>query len=164
MVIEHEWSYFMTNTLGRTRERATRLRARATRSLSSACGIWSRFTIINQKPKSITLCMLLGLLLLAARVPKLFAQGLSGSSHHPSYDIKTRAPLTLPEAYSLATGFIGDATNRVHCVSASCLEPDSERSTGWVFAFSNTNGARAAVKVFFNKDVLVDPKTSSFFE
>jgi hypothetical protein len=154
----------MTNALGRTREGATKIRVPAVRSLSSASGIWSRFTTINQKQKFITQCTLLGFLLLAGFVRILFAQGLSGSSHHPSYDIKTHTPLTLPEAYSLAIGYIGQATNRVHCVSASCLETDSERSTGWVLTFSNKNGARAAVKVFFNKDVWVDPQTSSFFK
>lgn len=87
----------------------------------------------------------------------LIAQGLSGSSQHPGSDQKRPPPLTLPEAYALATAQLGEATNRLFCVSATCVEPPTFMTTGWTFGFSNTNGETAHVKVFFDKMVYIKP-------
>jgi hypothetical protein len=77
-----------------------------------------------------------------------------------SYDSKTPPPLALPEAYALALGNLAwapGATNRFHCISASCLElSNSNGWTGWTFWFSNTNGDRASVVVFFDGGVTAD--------
>lgn len=64
-------------------------------------------------------------------------------------------PLALPEAYSLAVAHVGAATNRLWCVSASCLEEAKSFSfvTRWTFGFSNTNGEITRVIVFFDKTV-----------
>ena len=88
-------------------------------------------------------------------------QGLTGNSHHPMYDLKKPPPVSLVEAYHLATTHLGEATNRVYCVGATCSGEETGWSAGWVFEFSNTSGQHAVVKVFFsNKDVWTDPKTA----
>ena len=88
----------------------------------------------------------------------VFAQGLSGSSSHPGSDQKRPPPLALSEAYALATARLGSATNRLFCVSATCVEPPTFMTTGWTFGFSDTNGQIAKVKVFFDKIVYIDPR------
>ena len=103
-------------------------------------------------------------LLLWATVGFLFGQGLAGSSHHPSYDLKRPLPLTLPEAYLLAIGQVGPATNRFYCITASCLEKTDQWSTGWTFSFLNTNAQRATVNVFFNKHVSIDPQSAKILK
>jgi hypothetical protein len=70
-----------------------------------------------------------------------------------SYDGKSRPPLSLSEAYVLAEGKIGSATDRFFCVKASCLEMTNNGFTGWTFWFSNTNFEQARVDVFFDKEV-----------
>jgi hypothetical protein len=92
----------------------------------------------------------------------LLAQGEAGSSHHPTYDVNKPPPINLVEAYGLAAQHLGEATNRVHCVTATCHDRDGNRSAAWTFEFSNTNGHRANAKVFFSdKSVWIDPKTAS---
>jgi hypothetical protein len=92
----------------------------------------------------------------------LLAQGQTGSSYHPAYDINKPPPINLVEAYGLAAQHLGEATNRVHCVTATCHDRDGSRSAAWTFEFSNTNGHRANVKVFFSdKSVWIDPNTVS---
>jgi hypothetical protein len=103
-------------------------------------------------------------ILWAACVGLAFAQGLSGSSHHPGFDPKRPPPLPLPEAYTLATTRLGSATNSFFCVSATCVESVNFMTTGWTFGFSNTNGQIAKVKVFFNKDVYIDPQSSELLK
>src|SRR5258705_13438344 len=100
-------------------------------------------------------------MLLIAGSGWLLAQGKAGSSHHPTFDLKRPPPVNLSEACSLAMAHIGEATNRIYCVTASCLDRDSQRSAGWTFEFSNTNGDHAVVKVFFSKEVWIDPKSSA---
>jgi hypothetical protein len=53
---------------------------------------------------------------------------------------------------------LGSATNRLFCVSATCVEPPTFMTTGWTFGFSDTNGQIAQVKVFFDKNVYIDPR------
>ena len=69
------------------------------------------------------------------------------------YDPKTVPPLTLPEAYAMAIAHIGKATNQFHCITASCIEMTNGGFTGWTFRFSDTNGRRSSVNVFFDKEV-----------
>jgi hypothetical protein len=104
---------------------------------------------------------IVGTLILTAWTGLLLAQGVSGSSHHPSYDPKKPLPLPLPEAYVLAVNRMGVATNRFHCVRATCVDMDNQWSTGWRFGFSDTNGEGVSVKVFFNKDVWLDPQSAA---
>jgi hypothetical protein len=90
----------------------------------------------------------------------LLAQGKVGSGTHrysvvPSYDPKTPPPVSLPEAYALAVAHIGTATNQFHCVAASCLEMTNAGFTGWTFSFSDTNGQRGRVVVYFDKEVSI---------
>jgi len=91
----------------------------------------------------------------------LFAQGYSGSSRHLSLDPKKPLPLTLPDAYVIAVKRIGAATNRFHCVTATCLDATNQWSTGWTFSFSNTNSGQVTVKVFFNKEIWIDMNSSA---
>src|SRR5215831_7782691 len=86
----------------------------------------------------------------SASVVLLLAQGRVGSGTHrysrfPTYDPSSPPPLTLADAYSLALGHIGAATNRFYCVSASCLETTNAGFTGWTFSFSSTNRERGRV-------------------
>ncbi len=84
-----------------------------------------------------------------------------------SYDPKTPPPLSLPEAYSLALGQLGKipgATNRFHCISASCIEmPSIDGWTGWTFWFAKTNGERARMWVFFDGGVTSDVHDGEVF-
>ncbi len=77
-----------------------------------------------------------------------------------SYDPKTPPPLALSDAYALAVGRLAQipgATNRFHCISASTLEMAGTNGwTGWTFWFSNTNGDRASMWVFFDGGVTCD--------
>jgi hypothetical protein len=95
----------------------------------------------------------------------LFAQGtlVSGGKRWTSvqtYDAKTPPPLALAEAYALGLNRVGRATNRFYCIHASCLELTNNGFTGWTFWLSNTNGQRARVDVFFDKEVYIDPQSS----
>jgi hypothetical protein len=76
------------------------------------------------------------------------AQRYAFSGPGKPYDAKTPPAKTLPQAYAQALAFIGPATNRFWCVSASCVESPS---AGWVLWFSNTNGQRARVDVYFGE-------------
>ena len=105
--------------------------------------------------------VLIGTLILVASAALIFAQGFTGSSHHPVYDSQKPIPMALPEAYALAVTHVGIATNRFHCIAASCRESTSQWSTGWIFEFSDTNGIHAKVKVFFNKDVWADTNSAA---
>ena len=82
----------------------------------------------------------------------------------PIYDFKKAPPLALPVAYALALRRIGPATNRFHCVTATCLERSNNWSTGWTFEFSSTNAQHATVKVFFNTRVWLDPQTAALLK
>jgi len=105
-----------------------------------------------------------GWLCLVALTGFLFAQGFSGNSQHPKFLPQTRLPLDLPEAYGLAISRIGVVSNKFHCVSATRIDPTNDWATGWTFMFSNTNGVRASVKVYFNKDVWVDPTSAALLK
>jgi hypothetical protein len=115
---------------------------------------------LNKRRPSLALLHLSFCVVMLAAINPLFGQGETGSSHHPTYDTRQPLLLSLTEAYGLALAKIGTATNQVHCVSATCLQKDNLRSSGWTFTFSNTKGDCATVKVFFNKDVWIDPSTS----
>jgi hypothetical protein len=114
----------------------------------------------NTISRSILLCALLAL----ACAGIVFAQGFSGSSHHPTFDIRKRPPLAFPEAYQIAVGRVGIATNRFSCVSGSCVEATNHWSTGWVFEFLNSTGERAQVRVYFNGDVSVDAASAGLLK
>jgi hypothetical protein len=75
-----------------------------------------------------------------------------------SYDPKTVPPLALPEAYTMAIAHIGKATNRFHCLTASCMEMTNNGWTGWTFRFSDTNGQRGSVDVYFDRKVETAPR------
>lgn len=79
-----------------------------------------------------------------------------------TYDGKSKPPLSLPEAYVLAQGRIGEATNRFYCGKASSLEMTNKGFTGWTFWFSNTNAEQARIDVFFDKEVYRNPKRRPF--
>jgi hypothetical protein len=113
------------------------------------------------------------LVLLAASVAVgLLAQSIVTSggarwAQPQSYDPKTPPPLALPDAYALALGNLAKtpgATNRFHCISASCVELSSSNGwTGWTFWFSNTNGDRARLWVFFDQGVTADVRSAELF-
>ena len=92
-------------------------------------------------------------LLVTAFAASLIAQTLS-------YDPKGKPPIALPEAYSLVISNLAkypSATNRFHCISASCAEMSGSNGwTGWTFWFSNTNGDRARMRVFFDGEVTAE--------
>jgi hypothetical protein len=75
-----------------------------------------------------------------------------------SYDPRAVPPLTLPEAYAMALAHIGKATNQFHYITASCIEMTNGGWTGWTFRFSDTNGRRGSVDVFFDKEVWTAPR------
>jgi len=93
-----------------------------------------------------------------------FAQGYSGSnpgrlSSNPIvYDSRKPPPLMLPEAYNLALTHMSGKTNTFYCVAASCLERTNSGWAGWTFLFSNTNGERTRVVVFYDKHTWTDPR------
>src|SRR5947199_5418241 len=88
----------------------------------------------------------------------LLAQGLNpagGNSprHHRSpYDPKTRPPVSISEAYSLAASYLGAATNRFYCTGATCLEIGLSGFPAWKFSWSDTNAQHAYVEVTFDKE------------
>ncbi len=88
-----------------------------------------------------------------------FAQSYS-DGHKVLYDIQKPPPVSLLDAYSLAAGKLGDATNRFYCVSATCLDNTNRLSTGWLFHFLDARGDGANVKVFFNRTVGVDDQSA----
>ena len=91
-------------------------------------------------------------ILVGAGSSLLFAQGLVISGGGKPYDPKAPPAISLPEAYAMVTARMGTATNRFYCVSASCLE--TMHYAGWTFGFSNTNGERATIKVFFDSRIV----------
>lgn len=92
----------------------------------------------------------------------LFAQGRVFSGPAKPYDPKTPPVLTLPRAFALAVAHIGSATNRFYCLSAICLERTLPGYPGWVLWFSNTNGERARVEVYFgDKDAYIPDAKSA---
>ena len=100
----------------------------------------------------------------------LFAQSILGSggrrwTKYQTYGPKDRPPLALTEAYTLAVARLGPATNRFHCISASVLEMGGTNGwTGWTFWFSNTNGDRASMWVFFDGGVTCDFRSGEGFK
>jgi|ERR1035441_2222144 hypothetical protein len=70
-----------------------------------------------------------------------------------TYDARTPPPLSLSEAYTLALAHIDPASNIFYCVSASCLEKTNNGWTGWRFLFSNTNGQKGRVVVYFDREI-----------
>jgi hypothetical protein len=99
--------------------------------------------------------------LLAVAAVGLFAQGVGPISNNwrkytKPYAVRAAPPLSLSDAYSLSQAFMGDATNRFYCVSASCLEPTKAGLPGWSFAYYNANGQRVGVEVYFDKDANTD--------
>src|SRR5882672_9876053 len=95
----------------------------------------------------------------------LFGQGIIMSGGHrwspyQDYDPKTRPPLSLSEAYSLALSNLAAETNQFHCVTANCLESTNRGFTGWMFRFADTNNQRLPVMVFFDGWVVRHELTS----
>jgi hypothetical protein len=99
--------------------------------------------------------------IVAASAGFLFAQGWIFHGPGKPYDAKTPPPQSLTEAYGVAMDRVGAATNRLYCVSASCLENPPPYYAGWVFWFSNTNGERARVEVFFGSKEAFVPDAKS---
>jgi len=102
----------------------------------------------------------------------LLAQSIVGSggarwAQPQAYDPKTPPPLALPQAYVLALSNLAKtpgATNRFHCISASCVEMNNTNGwTGWTFWFANTNGDRASLMVFFDGIVTSDVRSGELF-
>ena len=100
-------------------------------------------------------------LVLAGTAGLLFAQGRLSSGPGMPYDAKTPPPLSLSQAYALALGRIGPATNHFYCLSASCLDKTLPQYAGWVLWFSNTNGERARVEVYFQSKSADIPDATS---
>jgi len=75
------------------------------------------------------------------------AQGLVHSGRESLFDPKEPPPTSLPDAYVAVLTRLGKATNRFHCISATCLEQTGYR--GWTFTFANTNGEMARIHYFF---------------
>src|SRR6266436_2848729 len=102
--------------------------------------------------------------LLTSAVGFLLAQGINPSGgnsprrYRSPYDPKTRPPVAMPEAYSLAAAYLGSATNRFYCVTATRLEMGLSGFPAWKFSWSDTNGERAYIEVTFDKEVYPDPK------
>ncbi len=115
-----------------------------------------------KKPLTVIVCLVTigGAGLLVAQ--SIVMSGGNRLSPFQTYDPKTRPPLTLPEAYPLAVAKLDTTavrlgtTNRFYCVTASCLEMTNHGFTGWTFGFSNTNGQRIRVSVFFDKQTTCD--------
>lgn len=91
----------------------------------------------------------------------LFAQGPAGSNpggpiaNSPfivPYDATRPPPLGLTGAYAMSLSFVGTATNRFYCVSATCLEKTKSGLPGWKFTFCNTNQQHVVVNVPFVAD------------
>ena len=124
----------------------------------------SEFNIlgITALPFKLMKHVIVPILLLTAAASLLFAQGIFFSGTGKPYDPKEGPPrLALPQAYRMAVAHIGTATNRFYCVSASCLEKTLPVAAGWVFWFSNTNGERARVEVYFRSKVAYIPDAKS---
>ena len=71
--------------------------------------------------------------------------------------------LSLPEAFTLAMSQLGAVSNRYYCVAANCMNdlPRIEAganhgSKGWTFGFSNSDGDRVRIFVFFDKTTGID--------
>lgn len=93
-----------------------------------------------------------------------FSQGtiMSGNTRWTpvqTYDGKIPPPLPLSEAYEIALGRLGKATNRFYCLTASCMEMTNRGFTGWTFWFANTNAQRARVDVYFDKATNLSPQS-----
>jgi hypothetical protein len=59
-------------------------------------------------------------------------------------DPKQAPPITLPDAYRLATTALGSATNQFHCINARFVGEECAPGS-WKFDFYNTNGALKTV-------------------
>jgi hypothetical protein len=91
----------------------------------------------------------------------LLAQGLFPANNHgsPVKTVKTNQPplLDVGEAFALASSYLGQATNGLWCVSATCLEEAPNYPglmTHWTVRFSSTNGRRLELVVLFDRTVL----------
>jgi hypothetical protein len=96
-----------------------------------------------------------------------FAQGLATSNTHgPPHDPKVVPPVSLPNAYAAALTRVGAATNRFHCVRATCVEKTLIGNPGWIFYFSNTNGEMARVEYYFglNRAYIPDAKSDGLLK
>lgn len=72
------------------------------------------------------------------------------------YDLKAPPPLALSDAFALALAYMGPATNRFYCVSATCLPDSRGGAPGWWFTFSDTNGQLFRIETCFDKDIFTD--------
>jgi len=95
--------------------------------------------------------------LIFAQSTNIFSPSYSSSVWQQPSDGKIPPLLTLDAAYGKAVLSFGAATNQFHCVSATCLNrlrgyggPDGMCDSGWTFVFSDTNGVRKNVYVYFN--------------
>jgi hypothetical protein len=110
-----------------------------------------------------TLAMATAISLLLAQGPPYSSGGNSTRRFGSPYDPKMLPPVGLAEAYTLTLAYIGPATNRFYCVSASCLEKTKRGLPGWTFGFSNTNGQRVDVEISFDREVDSSASTRLLF-
>jgi len=64
----------------------------------------------------------------------------------------------------LALSRIGNATNQLYCLTASCTEPTKRGLPGWTFCFSNTNADRITIEVSFDKEVDADARSATILK
>lgn len=92
----------------------------------------------------------------------------SSNASHPlgPHDPKSPPPTSLQNAYVAVLDRLGGATNRFHCVSATCLEKTPFGLPGWSFTFSNTNGETARVEYYFltKRAEIHDPKAAELLK
>jgi hypothetical protein len=67
-----------------------------------------------------------------------------------AYGEERQPPISMPEAYTMATQALGSATNEFYCVHANTQISRSQDGE-WLFSFCSTNGARKDVFVFLDK-------------
>jgi hypothetical protein len=85
-------------------------------------------------------------------IASFVALGLAGSVAFAllqPWNFKKRPPISLPEAYALATQALGAATNEFYCVLAR-TQVSRSRDGEWAFMFANTNNAEKNVFVFLD--------------
>jgi hypothetical protein len=85
----------------------------------------------------------------------LIVLGLTGSialAYLAPWNAEKQPPISLPEAYTLATHALGGATNEFYCVGANSQVSRFEGGE-WVFVFSTTNGNHKFIFIPMDKRV-----------
>jgi hypothetical protein len=115
--------------------------------------------------KDVTSCIWWTVITLCVVTSLALGQGFSPSSNGahplPPHDPKMPPSTSLLDAYASVLARISVATNRFHCVSATCLERTAFGLPGWSFTFSNTNGETARVEYDFKAKVAYIPDAKS---